>query len=105
METENTDASLPEDAAPDIGQDKLEPQPADTPTDSSFPRQAESYNSIKNADLPWQVVQLAESLPQEVVLIAYFLIGADHVLITNRGFYGLHEGSLNGLKVFTVVDN
>ena len=71
--------------------------PDDPPAEGPVP-----HNGIKRADLPWQVVQLSESLPLDVTLVAYFMIGADHVLVTNKGHYGLHEGSLSQLKMYVL---
>ena len=88
---EKTSELGPDDMSPPTAEER---GPCDPPAEGPVP-----HNGIKRADLPWQVVQLSESLPNDVNLVAYFMIGADHVLVTDKGHYGLHEGSLSRLKM------
>lgn len=111
MEPENTDprkqAPTEGDVQPGGGDPALKGYDPENGPGPCPPNIQEPFikNATKRADLPWQVIQLAESLPNDVTLVGYFMLGADHVLVTDKGFFGLHEGSLSPLKVHVVVDN
>ena len=82
-----SDQQAPEEVIPD----KVEPEKLN--------------NSVNRADLPWQAVQLEEQLPEDVAMVGYYVLNRDYVIVTDKGFYGKHEGQVQCLRVFVVVDN
>ena len=70
--------------------------------------QLDTSMQVKDADVPWQVVQLQEGLPEDIRAKAYFVLNdqkINHILVCANGFYGLHEGKVQRLPVKVLVDN
>ena len=60
---------------------------------------------VKDADVPWDVVQAQEDLPADVKATAWFMFNGKPVLVCAGGFYGKHEGNLQRLPIKVLVDN
>lgn len=60
---------------------------------------------VKDADVPWDVVQAQECLPNDEKATAYFMLNGKPVLVCGSGFYGKHEGIFQRLPVKVLVDN
>lgn len=80
-----------------------EAQPGNEAT-SPDPQPAEAQEKIKKSDVPWQVVQTEEALPDGVQVIGFFQTGNLFVLVTGEGFYGEYDGTIQKLPV-KLIDN
>ena len=60
---------------------------------------------VKDADVPWDVVQAQECLPADEKAVGFFMFNGNPVLVCGKGMYGKHEGSFQRLPVKVLVDN
>ncbi len=60
---------------------------------------------VKDVDVPWDVVQAQEGLPQGEIAGGYFMFNGNPVLVCAGGFYGKHEGNVQRLAVKVLIDN
>lgn len=60
---------------------------------------------VKDADVPWDVIQAQEGLPKGEWATGFFMFNGVPVLVCAGGFYGKHEGNVQRLPVKVLVDN
>lgn len=77
--------------------DPTPPEPGGVYLDTSM--------QVKDADVPWDVVQAQEGLPDGLIARGYFMFNGNPVLVCAGGFYGKHEGNVQRLSVKVLVDN
>lgn len=61
--------------------------------------------NVKDADVPWDVVQAQECLPPDEKAVGFFMFNGNPVLVCGKGMYGKHEGTFQRLPVKVLVDN
>lgn len=79
-----------------------------TDVDDSAPEPGNELDTsmqVKDADVPWDVVQAQESLPDGEKAVSYFMFNGNPVLVCHGGIYGKHEGNVQRLPVKVLIDN
>lgn len=93
------DAPLPDHPSPPEAGEVTPPEPDPGNELEGNPHE------VKDADVPWDVIQAQEGLPEGEWATGFFMFNGVPVLVCAGGFYGKHEGNVQRLPVKVLVDN
>ena len=59
---------------------------------------------LRGSDIPWQAMEILESLPDDEVVVGFIQAQTNCIVITKGGFYGHYDGSVQRLPM-KLIDN
>lgn len=95
----------PEKLEPETQQDPTKDADGqDNPPEATNPEPEPEMPMLKGPDIPWHVMEIIGGMPKGVKPLGFMQAQVNTIMVTDDGFYGHYDGTVQKLPV-TLIDN